>query len=137
MSSNPSNARNAGKTPMKSIDPTDSQSKKQKKKRGSGAMVGGHFRSAVKKCLKETSPDGTIKLTEKTLAILCQIAHTLLTDVTEHAVVLAKRANRETIGVEDMIAAFELTLTGELRMLCVREIRSVITKTSNKPASRK
>lgn len=136
MSSNPSQAKNsgAGKAPAKSIPPTDSQSKKQRKRRGSTSVAGSQFRSAIKKCLKETSPDGSIKITEKTLCILCQIAHTLISDVTHSASELAKMNSKETIGVDDMVAAFELMLSGELRQLCIREIRTVINKALHKTA---
>lgn len=124
--------KSAGKAPVKSIAPTDSQGKKMKKRKTSSAATGLQFRSAIKKCLKETSPDGSIKVTEKTLCVLCGIANSLIEDVIQCATELAKKVDKETIGVEDLITSFELMLTGELRNLCVREIKSTIAKSQTK-----
>lgn len=126
--------KSAGKAPVKSIAPTDSQSKRMKKRKTSCAATGLQFRSAIKKCLKETSPDGSIKITEKTLCVLCGIANSLIEDVVQCSTELAKKVDKETIGVEDLITSFELMLTGELRNLCVREIKSTVAKSQTKVA---
>merc|ERR1712137_1089334 len=126
MSSNP--PRNTGKAPIKSVPLTGSQSKKMKKRRRSSACTGLQYRSAIKKCLKEISPDSTFKITEKTLCILCGIANSLIEDTVICSAELAKKVDKETIGAEDIIAAFELMLTGELRNLCVREIKATLAK---------
>ena len=128
----PKSAGKAGKAPVKSIAPTDSQSKRISKRRKSSAATGLQFRSAIKKCLKETSPDGTIKITEKTLCVLCGIASSLIEDVVLCANDLTKKVDKETIGVDDLTTAFELMLSGELRNLCVREIKSTISKSQSK-----
>lgn len=133
MSGNPQ-PKSAGKAPVKSIPATESQSKKLKKRKPSSAATGLQFRSAIKKCLKETSPDSSIKITEKTLCVLCGIANSLLEETITTAAELSKKVDKETIGVEDIIASFELRLTGELRNLCVREIKTVIAKSSAKVA---
>lgn len=124
--------KSSGKAPVKSIAPTSSQSKKGKKRKSSSAATGLQFRSAIKKCLRETSPDGAIKITEKTLCVLCGIANSLIEDTILTATELAKKIDKETIGVEDIIAAFELMLMGELRNLCVREIKTTIAKSQTK-----
>lgn len=133
MNANPgSNIPKSGKAPLKSIVPTASQNKKQKKRKSSTAATGLQFRSAIKKCLKETTPDGSIKITEKTLCVLCGIASSLIEDTIVCASDLAKKIDKETIGAEDVIASFELMLSGELRNLCVREIKSTMAKSQSK-----
>ena len=105
--------KRAGKALVKSIAPTDSQSKKMKKRKTSSAATGLQFRSAIKKCFKETSPDSSIRITEKTLCVLCGIANSLIEDVVKCSTELAKKVDKETIGVEDLTTSFELMLTGE------------------------
>lgn len=129
---NPLPPKSAGKAPVKSIAPTDSQSKRLKKRRRSTAATGLQFRSAIKKCLRETSPDGSIKITEKTLCVLCGIANSLIEDVVLCSSDLTKKVDKETVGVDDLTTAFELMLSGELRNLCVREIKSTIAKAQTK-----
>lgn len=124
--------KSSGKAPVKSIAPTSSQPKKLKKRKSSTAATGLQFRSAIKKCLKETTPDGSIKITEKTLCVLCGIANSLIEDTVTCASDLAKKIEKETIGAEDVIASFELMLSGELRNLCVREIKSTMAKSQSK-----
>lgn len=124
--------KSSGKAPVKSIAPTSSQPKKLKKRKSSTAATGLQFRSAIKKCLKETTPDGIIKITEKTLCVLCGIANSLIEDTVNCASDLAKKIEKETIGAEDVIASFELMLSGELRNLCVREIKSTMAKSQSK-----
>lgn len=128
--------KSSGKAPVKSITPTNSQSKKLKKRKSSSAATGLQFRSAIKKCLRETSPDGSIKITEKTLCVLCGIANSLIEDTILTATDLAKKVEKETIGVEDIIASYELMLTGELRNLCVREVKTTIAKSQTKAPSK-
>lgn len=132
MSSNQFPPKSAGKAPVKSIAPTESQSKRALKRKRSTAATGLQFRSAIKKCLKETSPDGNIKITEKTLCVLCGIANSLIEDVILCASELTKKVDKETVGVDDLTTAFELMLSGELRNLCVREIKSTIAKAQTK-----
>lgn len=134
MSVNPMPPKSAGKAPVKSIAPTESQGKRTTKRRKSTAATGLQFRSAIKKCLKETSPDGSIKITEKTLCVLCGIANSLIEDVITCANDLTKKVDKETIGVDDLTTAFELMLSGELRNLCVREIKATISKAQAKAA---
>ncbi|KAI4292558.1 histone H2B [Pancytospora philotis] len=136
MSANPMNPKTAGKAPAKSIPPTDSQSKRNRQRKRSTAATGLQFRSAIKKCLKETSPDGAIKITEKTLCVLCGIANSLIEDVIVNTAELAKKVDKETLGVDDLTTAFELMLDGELRNLCIREIKSTVAKAQSK-SSRK
>lgn len=124
--------KGSGKAPIKSIAPTNSQQKKLKKRKRSSAATGLQFRSAIKKCLKEISPDASVKITEKTLCILCGIADALIEDIINCAAELAKKVDKETIGIEDIIAALELLLTGELRILCVREVKSSVAKSQTK-----
>jgi len=126
--------KNTGKAPIKSVPLTNSQSKKMRKRRRSSASTGLQYRSAIKKCLKEISPDGSFRITEKTLYILCGIANSLIEDTVLCSAELAKKIEKETIGAEDIIAAFELMLTGELRNLCVREIKTTIAKSHTKAA---
>lgn len=128
--------KSSGKAPVKSIAPTSSQTKKLKKRKSSSAASGLQFRSAIKKCLRETSPDSSIKITEKTLCVLCGIANSLIEDTILTATELAKKVDKETIGVEDIIASYELMLSGELRNLCVREIKSTIAKSQTKAPSK-
>ncbi|KAI5148738.1 histone H2B [Enteropsectra breve] len=135
MSSNPSaTPKSTGKAPVKSVPMTESQSKKLKKRKSSSAATGLQFRSAIKKCLKETSPDGSVKITEKTLCVLCGISNSLIEDVIMTATELAKKVDKETIGVDDITTAFELMLSGELRNLCIREIKSTVSKSQTKAA---
>jgi hypothetical protein len=124
--------KSSGKAPVKSIAATSSQPKKHKKRKSSTAATGHQFRSAIKKCLKETTPDASIKITEKTLCILCGIANSLIEDTVGCASELSKKIDKETIGAEDVIASFELMLSGELRNLCVREIKSTMAKSQTK-----
>lgn len=124
--------KGSGKAPIKSIAPTSSQQKKLKKRKRSSAATGLQFRSAVKKCLKEISPDASVKITEKTLCVLCGIANALIEDTIMCATDLSKKVDKETIGVEDVVASLELMLTGELRSLCVREVKSAIAKSQTK-----
>jgi len=128
--------KSSGKAPVKSIPPTSSQGKRTKRRRSSSAATGLQFRSAIKKCLKETSPDGSIKITEKTLCVLCGVASSLIEDAVLGAADLAKKVGKETIGAEDVVAAYELMLVGELRNLCVREIKTTIAKSQTKALSK-
>uniref|UniRef100_A0A1B6K515 Core Histone H2A/H2B/H3 domain-containing protein n=1 Tax=Homalodisca liturata TaxID=320908 RepID=A0A1B6K515_9HEMI len=128
MSVNPMPPKSAGKAPVKSIAPTESQSKKGSKRKRSTAAVGLQFRSAIKKVLREVSPDGSIKITEKTLSVLCGISNALIEDIVVCAADLAKKVDKETIGVDDLSTAFELMTSGELRGLCLREIKDATTK---------
>jgi len=134
MSVNPSQPKSTGKAPVKAVPLTESQSKKLKKRRSSSAATGLQFRSAIKKCLKDSSPDGSIKITEKTLCILCGIANSLIEDVINCASDLSKKVDKETIGVDDLTTAFELMLSGELRNLCIREIKATVSKAQAKVA---
>lgn len=128
MSSNPITPKSAGKAPVKSVAPTESQSKRGSKRRRATAATGLQFRSAIKKCLKEISPDGSVKITEKTLSVLCGIANSLIEDIINCASELTKKVDKETIGVDDLTTSFELLLTGELKNTCVKEIKSTVAK---------
>ncbi|KAI5168713.1 histone H2B [Pancytospora epiphaga] len=128
MSVNPMPPKSAGKAPVKSIAPTESQNKKTTKRKRSTAAVGLQFRSAIKKVLREVSPDGSIKITEKTLSVLCGISNSLVEDIVVCAADLAKKVDKETIGVDDLSTAFELMTSGELRGLCLREIKDATAK---------
>lgn len=134
MSSGP---KSSGKAPVKSIAPTSSQGKRTRRRRSASAASGLVFRSAVKKCLKETSPDGSIKITEKTLCVLCGIAESLIEDMVMDATRLAKRMGRGTICADDVVSACELELTGELKSLCVREVKTTVAKSTQSKAASK
>lgn len=126
--------KSTGKAPIKSIPATGSQAKKIKKRKVASAATGLQFRTTIKKLLKEGAPESSVKITEKTLRILCAIADSLMEDTIICASELAKKIDKETIGIEDIIASFELRLTGELRNLCVRELKALASKSSSKVA---
>ncbi|ORD94221.1 H2B [Enterospora canceri] len=88
------------------------------------------FKSAVKKCLKESVQDGSITVTRNTLAVLCGIANSLAEDAASTAALIAQKVNKKTIGGDEVIDAFNLILTGELKKLCVREIRNMMSKSN-------
>ncbi|KAL6122365.1 hypothetical protein NUSPORA_00606 [Nucleospora cyclopteri] len=124
--------KNAGKAPVKSIStaPTTRKVKRKAVDPSTGLM----FKSAIKKCLKESIPDGSITITRNSLSILCGIAMSILEDVATLSSELAQKVNKKTIGGEEITTAFELMLTGELKKLCVREIKNTLSKMHTKKA---
>lgn len=128
--------KGTGKAPSKSIPNTSSLPKKKKSKRAATAQVGTQFRSAIKKCLKEVSADSAVKITEKTLAVLCSTVDSFINEIISDSAILAKMLKKETIGPEDVVAAFELRLNGELRKLCVREMRAAVQKSNPAKATK-
>lgn len=123
--------KSAGKAPVKSISSTKSMTKKIKRK-AIDPSTGLMFKSAIKKCLKESVPDGTVTITRNSLAVLCGIAQSILEDASVLSAELAQKVNKKTIGGEEVITAFELMLTGELKKLCVREIKNTLSKMNTK-----
>lgn len=121
--------KSTGKAPVKSIAPTDSQSKKMRRRRNSGAATGLQFRSAIKKCLKKVVPDdANFKATEKATCVMCGISEALLCDILQCAAELAQKNYKETIVPEDVTAALQLLLTGDIRDNVIRDVRSYISK---------
>jgi histone H3/H4 len=120
-----------GKAPAKSIAPSGSQKLMKKKKKHSD-ISGMQYRSAVKKCLRESSPDGSIKLTDKTSTVLCGLANAFLEDLARQCADLAGKVHKETIGGDEIIYALELMLPGELAVHCIREVKNSIAKCHSK-----
>lgn len=119
--------KSAGKAPVKSISSVKGKRLTHKRK-AVDPSSGMFFKSAIKKCLKETVPDGSVTITRNSLAVLCGIALSILEDVAGISAELAQKVNKKTIGGEEVISAFELILTGELKKLCVREIKNTLSK---------
>lgn len=126
--------KSTGKAPLKSFTLTGSQSKKQKKRKGSSPVAGMQFRSAIKACTKETISGGTCTLANSSLRVLCGIAHQLFEDIIICSSDLAKKVGKQTITTDDVKTSVDLMLTGELKNLAVRQVNDSVSKleTQNK-----
>ena len=125
----------AGKAPSKSI--ASIKATKKSRKKAIDPSTGLVFKSAIKKCLKESVPDGTITITRNSLAVLCGISQSILEDIATLSAELAQKVHKKTIGGEEITSAVELMLTGELKKLCVREIKNTLSKVSQSKPSNK
>lgn len=124
----------AGKVPLKSIQ--SMKHAKKTRKKAVDPSSGLVFKSAIKKCLKESVPDSSVTITRNTLSVLCGISQAILEDVASLSAELAQKVNKKTIGYDEILVAFELILTGELKKLCLREIRNVVTKANQQKAGK-
>ncbi len=121
--------RSTGKAPVKSVAPSvDAEIKKPIKRKNSSPAVGLQHRPGIKKCAKEMSPDGSYRLSGKAESVLCGLTELII----EHGAIVAnslvKKINKVTVTIDDVIYAYEILLKGELKSLCVKEIRTVSAK---------
>ncbi|OQS54209.1 HTB1 [Ecytonucleospora hepatopenaei] len=126
--------KSSGKAPLKSI--SASKHAKKTRKKAIDPTTGVIFKSAVKKCVKECVPDGSVTITRNALCILCGIAEAVLEDISRISCELANKVKKKTIGGEDVSSACELLMIGELRNLCVREVRNTVTKFNQQKAAK-
>lgn len=130
-----STPKSTGKAPIKSVPSTDSQTKKQSiKKKVNSVTLSSQYRTSVKKLMKQISQDGSIKLTDKGLHIIVEIAYSLTCDLAELVCSLCNKVQRGTIIGDDIITAATLSYPGEIRTNSVKDMMAAISKNQNKAA---
>ncbi|EQB61309.1 histone h2b [Vairimorpha apis BRL 01] len=118
--------QSSGKAPINASQ-ADTQ-KLKKKKKNSNLSSGMQFRSAIKRIAKDLSTDHSIFLTSQAIAVLCAIAYDIVCTVGETASEFSKKVNKQTVGADEVIAAFEILLKGELKKIALKEIHTTLAK---------
>ncbi|EEQ82477.1 hypothetical protein NCER_100811 [Vairimorpha ceranae BRL01] len=120
--------QNTGKAPISTTQVGDLD--KKKKKKMSNLCSGMQFKSAIKKIAKDINPDQTVFLTSQAIAILCAIAYDIVSTCGEVASEFSKKVSKQTVGADEIVAAFEILLKGELKKLALREVHTCLSKPS-------
>lgn len=133
MSKSPKHAtgKSQGKSASSQLEATGE--KKRAKKKTSTMGTGMMFRSAIKRIARGVSPDNNIMLTSNSIQVLCAIAYDFVETTAGLSGEMARKIGKQTVGSDDVIAAFEIILKGELRKLALREVHTTLAKTQVKP----
>lgn len=128
---------NTGKAPVNTpLQGTDGSQGKKKKKKTSAITTGLQFKSAMKRIAREINPEHHVFLTSQAISIFCAITYDIIETAGEVAGEFASKVNKQTIGADEIIAAFEIMLKGELKKLALREIHSALSKNQGKAPSK-
>ncbi|WUR02536.1 histone H2B [Vairimorpha necatrix] len=119
--------QNTGKAP---INTKQGEGDKKKKKKMSNLCSGMQFKSAIKRIAKDINPDNSVFLTSQAIAILCAIAYDIISSCGEVASEFSKKVSKQTVGADEIVAAFEILLKGELKKLALREVHTCLSKPS-------
>ncbi|EOB12532.1 Histone H2B [Nosema bombycis CQ1] len=129
--------QSTGKAPINpATQGTEGSQGKKKRKKNSSITTGLQFKSAIKRIAKEINPEHHVFLTSQAISIFCAIAYDIVETAGEVAGEFASKVNKQTIGADEIMAAFEITLKGELKKLALREIHSTLSKTQGKAPSK-
>lgn len=118
--------QNTGKAPINTQ--SGDAEKLKKKKKMSNLCSGMQFKSAIKRIAKDINPDHSVFLTSQAIAILCAIAYDLVSSCGEVASEFSKKVSKQTVGADEIVAAFEILLKGELKKLALREVHTCLSK---------
>ncbi|MFJ8677613.1 hypothetical protein [Streptomyces sp. NPDC093589] len=95
---------------------------------------GHQYRSSVKRAARKCGP-GEVVLSASALEVMTDIVVHLLDELGDAAANLASKVDKETIGSDDVVAASELVLTGELRQHALAASKNALAKATPRRAA--
>ncbi|KAI5172649.1 histone H2B [Nematocida sp. LUAm3] len=125
----PAEKRPAGKAPAKGIPTTE---KKKTKSHGPTHKNYYNFRSSVKRMLKTTYQASPPQVSGPVVESLCNIVHDVIERTAIECGTLARKVGKSTINLEEVVAAVQVNLKGELRAHALKEIKEAVAKVSAK-----
>ncbi|KAK1349352.1 hypothetical protein CWI38_0404p0010 [Hamiltosporidium tvaerminnensis] len=127
--------RPATKAPAKSVS-HDSQGAAEPKKKKRGHKTDYHgviFRSSVKRISKVLYAEPP-QISSSALECFSCIALDIVESISDCAAGLAKKVNKQTVGADDIIAAFDICYRGELAQQTLVEVKELVAKSQMKVA---
>ncbi|EHY66250.1 histone H2B [Nematocida ausubeli] len=114
----------AGKAPAKGVG----ASEKKKKKANHMSKSQYNFRSSIKRMLKNTYQAAPPQVSGPVVESLCNIVCDIIDKLSHDCEILARKVGKQTINLEEVMAAVQVNLSGELRTHALKEIKEAVAK---------
>jgi len=124
----PAEKRPAGKAPAKAVSGIEKRKAKSHHHKGQY-----NLRSAIKRIIKNTyQATSPPQISGPVIDSLANISHEIIEKLAQDCSILARKVGKQTINLEEVVAAIQLNFMGELRIHTQKEIKEAIAKVPTK-----